>query len=513
MPISPAAVLPAPTVRDEPLRSREARGLGLSPQVIGLFLALSLVGFATANPLLTVASIAVFPFLVALTWVPGEPPILPFVLGFQWLQTATRVFHADLVGANVGDLVLYPQFGTFADVEMATWLSLGGLLALAVGIRAATWTLAPPKRAALIREAEEFSISRAFWLYLATTFVVTAVAGSVGSMSGLKQILLAVEELRWATYFFLGYLVLVRKEGYGYFLAAFAIEFISGIGFFSGFKEVVFVTVVTYFAARSRVTMGTVAGAVALVVALGVLGSAWTVVKPEYRRAIAGGDTNRQGAVVDQGTQVSTLVDLISGLDGEALADGLEPLAGRIAYVDFFGYVLGYVPTVVPHEDGAVWGAAFKHVATPRILFPSKPPLVSDSEITNRYTGLGVAGEGQGTSISIGYMAESYVDFGPLWMFIPIFLVGVGRGLIYRFFLRRGDARLVGYAFTIAVFWGGYQLEVATGKLLGGTLTRFIILALVFRFAAPVVARWLQHGDARETEDEPAPLPMRRSWA
>lgn len=509
MPISPAAALPP----SPPALPREPRGLGLPPQVIGLFLALSLVGFATANPLLTVASIAILPFLVALTWVPGEPPILPFVLGFQWIQATTRVFHADLVGAYVGDLVLYPQFGAFADVETATWLSLVGLLVLAVGIRVATWTLAPPERAALIREAEEFSIPRAFWLYLATTFTATALVGSVGFMSGFKQILFAVEELKWATYFFLGYISIVRKEGYVYFLAAFAIEFISGIGFFSGFKEVIFVTVVTYFAARSRVTMGTVAGAVVLVVALGVMGSAWTVVKPEYRNIIRGGDTNRQGAVVDQGEQISTLVGLISGLDGEDIVNGLEPLAGRVAYVDFFGYVLGYVPTAVPHEDGAVWAAALKHIATPRILFPGKPPIVSDSEITNRYTGLGVAGEGQATSISIGYMAESYVDFGRLWMFAPIFLIGVGRGLIYRFFLRQSDIRLLGYAFTIAVFWGGYQLEVATGKLLGGTLMRFIVLALVFRFAAPVVARWLRRDDARETEDEPTPLPMRRAWA
>lgn len=491
---------------------QSSRGLGLSPEVIGLFLAFSLLGFATANPLLTVAALAVLPFLVAFTWVPGEPPILAFVVVFQWLQATMRVFHANFVGADVDDLVLYPQLGVFADVETALWLSLSGLLVLAIGIRVATWNVAPPQRTVLLREAEAFSISRAFWLYLATTFAVTALAGSVGFLSGLKQILFAVEELKWAAYFFLGYLVFIRREGYGYFGLAFAVEFVSGIGFFSGFKEAVFVTVVTYFAARSRVTMATVAGAIALASVLAVVGSAWTVVKPEYRTAIAGGDTDRQGAVVDQGSQVSILVDLISDLGPAELVGGLEPLAERVAYVDLFGYTLGYVPTVVPHEGGAVWAAAFKHVATPRILFPDKPPIVSDSEITNRYTGLNVAGEGQGTSISIGYMAESYVDFGPFWMLVPILLVGVGRGLIYRFFLRRSDNRLLGFAFAIAVFWGGYALEVATGKLLGGSLMRFIVLALVFRFAAPFVARWLRSDSARRAEDEAVSLSMRQVW-
>ncbi|MDT7856828.1 hypothetical protein RQM47_09265 [Rubrivirga sp. S365] len=509
MPISPAAALPPPTAE----APRAPRGLGLSPEVIGLFLAFSLLGFATANPLLTVASVALLPFLIALTWVPGEPPVLAFAVAFQWIQATMRVFHANIVGADVDDLVSYPQLGVFADVETAIWLTLAGILVLAIGIRVATWTLPPPKMAAVLREAEGFSISRAFWLYLGTTFTVTALVGSVGFMSGFKQILFAVEELKWATYFFLGYLVLVRREGYGFFFAAFAIEFISGIGFFSGFKEVIFITVVTYFAVRSRVTMGTVAGAVVLAFALAVLGSAWTVVKPEYRATISGGNTNRQGSVVGQEAQVSILVGLVSDLDREDLVEGIEPLAERVAYVDFFGYVLGYVPTVVPHEDGALWGAAFKHVATPRILFPSKPPLISDSEVTNQYTGLGVAGEAQGTSFSIGHIGESYIDFGPLWMFVPLFLIGVGRGLIYRFFLRRGDTRLMGYAFTIAVFWSGYHLEVSTAKLLGGTLMRFIVLALVFRFAAPTIARWLRRDNASEAEDEAVSLPVRRAWA
>lgn len=478
----------------------------MSPQVIGLFLALSLAGLLTANPLLTVASIAVLPILLALVWVPGEPPVLAFVVGFQWAQATMRVFHADLVGADVGDLVTYPTLGAFAHVETATWLSLAGLVALALGIRAAVHTLAPPRLSALREEAEVFSIPRAFWLYLATTFVVTALAGSVGFMSGLKQILLGVEQLKWATFFFLGYLVFARREGYLYLVVAFAVEFVSGIGFFSGFKEVIFVTVITYFAVHSRVSVRTAVGVVALVGALAVLGAAWTVVKPEYRLAITGGEDDLQGAVVDQEEQISVLVGLISGLDRGDLVEGLEPLAERIAYVDFFGYVLGYVPAAVPHEGGAVWGDAIRHVLRPRILFPDKPPLVSDSEVTRRYAGVGVAGEGQGTSISIGYMAESYVDFGRVGMLLPVFLIGLLWGLLYRYFARGGESRLVAFAFTVALALWGYQLEVATAKLLGSLLMRFIVLALAFWIAAPPVARWLR-ADRKSEEDEPIALP------
>ena len=490
---------------------RAPRGLGLPYPVIGLILALSLVGIITTNPLLTVASIAVFPFLIALTWTPGEPPVLAFVIVFHWLQATTRVFHANLVGVDVQDLVFYPQFGSFADVEAATWLTLAGLVCLAVGMRVATQTMEPPEREAALREAETFSLRRVFWLYLVATFVLTAIVGSIGYWSSFRTILIGIEQLKWALYFLVGYLVLVRREGYVYLVVAFSIEFIAGIGFFSGFKDVIFVSGITYFAARSRVTVGTVVKGLAAVLLLGVMGSAWTVVKPEYRETISGG-SGRQTTVVGQGEQVAILVSLLSEVDREALGEGFEPLAARVAYVDFFGYALRYVPDVVPHEDGALWGAALKHIATPRILFPNKPAIISDSEVTNRYTGVGVAGEEQGTSFSMGYMAESYVDFGPFWMFVPILLVGLWRGLMYRFFLTYGDYRVVGYAFAVALFINLYELEKATGKLLGGLLMRFIVLALLFRFAAPVVARWLRPNSSVDDEEE-VTLPVRRAWA
>ena len=511
MPLSPAAIPVAAPPVDRP---DQGWTFGLTPPVIGAFLAFSLVGFLTVNPLLTVASLAVLPFLIALPWRPGEPPALPFVLGFQWLQATAKVFHADVLGVDVNDLILYPAFGYFARVETATWFTLGGLVALALGMRLAIRTLPLPDTDAIRRLAESFSVSRAFWLYLATTFTVTALYGAVGSRSGFSQILLGVMQLKWATYFFVCYLAIVRREGYAFLFIAFAVEFIAGIGFFSAFKTVFFITIITYFAARSRITVGTVAKGIVVVVVLAILGSGWISIKEDYREILRGDQEGRQGTDLSQGEQVAVLVDFVSTLDGEDLAAGFEPLATRLSYVDYFGYALAYVPEVAPHEGGALWGAAVRHILTPRILFPSKPPLVSDSEITNRYTGLAVAGSAQGTSISLGYMGESYVDLGPVWMFVPLFLLGLLRGLMYRFFLRSEEKRLLGYAFVVALFSGGYLLENSTAKLLGSSVMQFIVLALLFRYVAPRVAAWLQRGNVAESEaEDAAALPIRRAWA
>ena len=513
MPIS--AALPADHVPDE--RGSFASSLGLPPNVIAAMLAFSLLGLLTANPLLTTAALAALPFIVALSWRPGEPPVLTFVLGFHWLQTTAKVFYANALGVRASEVVLFESVSAYANVETATWLSLAGTLAVTLGVFAVLRTLPPPDREAIAERARRFSIPKTFWTYLVVSFALTTLYEGLGYWSAYRSIVLGAVQVKWALYFLLAYLGILRREGYAYVGSAFAIEFISGIGFFSGFKEVIFVTIIAYFAARSKITVGTAARGLVAIVVLMVIGAAWTVVKPTFRSAI--GEKGRQGAVVSQEEQITTLVALISELDGAALGAGLEPLVSRISYVDFFGYTLSYVPAVAPHEGGALWGAAVRHILTPRILFPNKPSIVSDSEITNRYTGLGVAGEGQGTSISIGYMAESYVDFGRFWMFLPIFLTGIWRGAMFRFFASSRDMQLLGYAFAAALFTQTYQLEAATGKLLGGVTMRFIVLALLFRFVGPYLMRRLLRSDAHDEAGasaerrEPLALPAQQAWS
>lgn len=514
MPIS-AAPAPDAAVLETKV---EQTSWALPPFVFVAFMALAGLGTLTTNPLLTAASLLALPLIIQLVWRPGEPPALAFVFVFHWIQTTVKVFYADMLGVDVSEIVMFRMMGDYADLRAAIWLTLAGTLIAAAGVRLAIRSLPPPDREALLAKARMFSISRTFWLYLAITLTVTTLLGVVGYMSGLRQIVEALRQLKWVPYFLLVYLGLSRREGYGYVITAFAFEFISGIGFFSGFKEVLFVTVIAYFTARSRITLGAFAKSAAVVMVMAVIGVAWTVVKPEYRTLI--GEKGSQGTTVSQEEQIGLLVSLLSQLDRDALAQGFEPLVDRLSYVDFFAYTLEFVPAVLPHEDGALWGAAVKHVSMPRILFPNKPPIVSDSEITNRYTGLLVAGQDEGTSFSIGYMAESFVDFGPWLMFFPIFLSGLVRGWMYRYYVRVHEfsqvegIQLLGYGFAIALFSRWYTLEAATGKLLGAVLMQFIVLTLLFRFVGPSIISWLRNEPeaSEELDERVVEVPMQQAW-
>jgi hypothetical protein len=106
----------------------------------------------------------------------------------------------------------------------------------------------------------------------------------------------------------------------------------------------------------------------------------------------------------------------------------VEALVERVSYITFFSRVLEHVPDREPHADGELLGLAMSNAFVPRFLVPNKAELPSDSYYTRRFAGVQVA-EGM-TSVSIGYMAEFYSDWGYGGMFLSIFLYGAWIGLI-----------------------------------------------------------------------------------
>ena len=102
-----------------------------------------------------------------------------------------------------------------------------------------------------------------------------------------------------------------------------------------------------------------------------------------------------------------------------------------------------------------------------------------------------MSGAEAGTSISLGYMAESYIDFGSIGMFAPILLLGLLYGFIYRFFLQ-GPLIFLGFSMATAILvFGAYNLETSNIKLVGGNLAALIVVGLFSRLVAPSIWRWL----------------------
>ena len=139
--------------------------------------------------------------------------------------------------------------------------------------------------------------------------------------------------------------------------------------------------------------------------------------------------------------------------------------------------LLERVPKLLPHTGGAIVGAALTHIVTPRVFFPDKPELPSDSDSVRKYSNVHVAGRESDTSIAFGYSIESYIDFGVPLMFLPVFAFGVFIGAAYAMFRAVIWHRELFVAFGTVAFWlSVYLFERSWATMLGTTMSLMIYL-------------------------------------
>jgi hypothetical protein len=436
-------------------------------------------GLLTANGVLTSYAVLLLPVLAALLWFPGEPPALLFACFMQWVQASMAVFYTNVYGVP---LSYQTEYGG-ADLVTATWLSLTGVLVLALGMRLALWRQPVRVPEETLRDSLRVEPGRVFLWYL-VAFACFGLVGWVGNrIPGLAQPLRALATLKWVLVFLLAHGVLTQRRGYSLLAIVAFLEFATGIlGFFSDFKNIFFLLLVALpaspflFYGWRKVNFGLVT---ALVLAVGVV---WTAIKQDYREFLNQG-TGAQAALVPVPDRAAKLVQLVGSLDGEKVRDGLEQLVLRVSYVSFFAWTLGNVPDAIPFERGKLWRESIEHVLMPRLFFPNKA-AIHDSDRVNYYSGVQVATPEQGASISLGYMTESYIDFGPVGMFVPILLLGVFYGFIYRFFAWRYRLRLLGVAMGTAILiFGAYTIETSNIKLIGGNLMSLLVMGAFAKLA------------------------------
>ena len=416
-----------------------------------------------------------------LLWRPGEPPILMFVFFYQWIRAGFGPFYGNLLGVPLDTLVQYAGQNKLAD-----FLQLTAILVLAVAIRFAARRSVP----GLFPRVQAFVAARPlrFWLriFVGAWIFSTACGYLAWRSGGLEQVLLVFAKIQWAAFVLLTmatFAVPGRKKTI--WTAIFLILFALSIGgFFASFKDIFFYSLIGLAASNARLKTRVVLPGALLAIVLLFLAIVWTAIKVEYRAFVNGG-TGQQVVLANYSARLAELGHLVSGLDSHALAEGTDGLIQRAMYFNFFGVVLNRVPNILPYTDGQLWGDAVLRCIMPRLLFPEKS-AVNDSTLTNRYTGLGVAGVQQGTSISMGYMAEAYIDFGPIFMFVPIAMLGLFLGYFYRWLMvRPGAEAVLGAALAPFALMPASNLETSVLKLVPALILSIIPCWAVLKLLGP----------------------------
>jgi hypothetical protein len=426
---------------------------------------------------------------VNLLWRPGEVQILLYIFGIQWLQVTSTLCFANIRGVPVSELLLgFPAMGE------AAILVLVAILVLAIGMRLGA---GPQRHSHLARaRAAIASIPPIRWLQLHVVMwgVSTASLLLAATIPGLSQPLLALANFKWATFVILTIVTFARQDASRIlWFVVFGVEFLSAIGgYFSSFKFVFVFTLVAITAVDVRIKVGQIVGGGFMSIVLITLGVYWTAIKGEYRYFVSGGQ-QAQVVVVSPVEAFEKIIDLVAETDAPQLKDAAERLAHRFAELNIFSAVLLYVPAVVPHEGGALWWDAVSRPFMPRILFQNKA-IIDESELSRRYTGIQMAGIEQGTQISMGYIADSYIDFSKFGMWGVILAFGYSLGRIYRWLVEHPNGHgILGFGLCTSILIQVGSLGFSSAKLVGGILVSVLVATLVLRIA-PIYITWLRPG-------------------
>lgn len=397
------------------------------------------------------------------------PPVLQLALTLQWVQVTIGLFYVYWTGR--------PLEATLrSDYRPMVLIGLGCVTTLVAGVILGLYLINRLKPVTGLRPDHALSFKTLVACYAVGVAVIGAMNQFAWQYPSFTQAIIAVSYARLG----LLYLILRRlvKSGqWPLFAAILALEVVLGItGFYAGFREPLIMAVLASLevfdrrSARQWILVGV------LSLAMAGLGVIWVSIRRDYRERFLADETfssSRSQRI----TSVQGSISTWASRDSNEFNTDVDKFIDRLWAIYYPALAVSRVPSSVPHTGGALMTTALVHVFTPRVLFPDKPPLISDSEMVRRYAGVMVAGEEQNTSIAFGYAAESYVDYGVPLMFLPVLVYGILIGVTYAGLMRLLRHRDMAVAIVTVIIWMSlYLFERSWAKTLGlaGTMVIYV---------------------------------------
>jgi hypothetical protein len=427
--------------------------------------------------------------IVKLLGTPNMPAAAAYFILWQWMQSFTRVLQGTIDGEALSSSMYGPS------VEEAYWYTLASTVTLAVAFRLVLGNLRGPTRS-FADAHRHWALRDLLMLYIGGLIFSMVCGVAAKAIPALDQPFEAAAHFKILAMSMLFVTVMATGQGRNFMIAVFVIEVLSGFGgLFSDFKGAFIFLAVSAFMARIRWT-GTMAVATAVLAgAMLVMALWWTAVKTDFRE-YATASSDSQNIKVDLQSRMGYL--------GSKTAGGIDwntasyALLIRLSYVDIFGSVIGVQAVAPEPRYFGQWQDAIDHVAKPRFLFPSKAAL-SDTEVFIRLA-RGNASEAfrTGTSISVGYVAENYVDMGFPAMLVGIFAIGVMVAGILRYFMTRQLPWMVREGTALAIIYtiGHDGVEISLPKILGSMYMSLGVWAIMARWGFPMVFKYLSRSAA-----------------
>lgn len=395
------------------------------------------------------------------------PPVLALAFTLQWTSVTIGLFYVMATNRPL-------QATLDSDYRPMVIIGLGVLLAMLAGLYVGQWLVNRNPPSTEPRPEHALSFKALIVCYVVAVAVVGAVQQVAWDYPSLTQAIIATTYIRLG----LLYLVLRRLVAKGQWPAMIGVlvfEVLLGItGFYAGFREPLIMAVLAILERFDRGNVRHWISLTAMALVMCTLGVLWMNVRGSYRERMLSDEKFEQSRSqrLDSLRAASTAWASSSETD---LAGDLDSFVDRMWAIYYPALAVARVPSVVPYAGGQLMSATLQHVLMPRIFFPDKPEIGSDSDLVRKYSGVMVAGAQENTDIAFGYAAESYVDFGAPLMFVPIFIWAMFMGAVYAGIIRVFHYRDIAVSVATVICWLSlYLFERSWSKTVGLSLTLLI---------------------------------------
>jgi hypothetical protein len=409
---------------------------------------------------------SLFVFILGWRYLPrrGEPPVVAAAFTYQWAQVTAALFYLAITGRKITEMkTIDPQPIVLMGL-VSICLFFGGY-----------WIVSKnrPDRWGTAVHASQQPLSLMFVSvsYVATVAISQLLLRVAWTLPAITQFLFVLSFARYALLYMLMTRLLSPHPRWIPILIVLVAEVGMGFsGYFASFKDSLAFIGIALCVAAARKRGSAWFALVALAVIGLAAGIAWTAIKPVLRKeySYSASATERLGRVADA---------LIPALENPPVpwSTQVDKFVSRIWQVYYPALALRRVPRLVPFENGKILRGALSNTFKPRVLFPDKGELVSESELVRKYTGMRVAGRESRTSIAFGYVAESYVDFGWPLLLLPIFLFGCAIGLADRILNRYLTNWEILQSVRVVVLWSSMYLFEASWVIMMGTFVSLTV--------------------------------------
>jgi hypothetical protein len=449
--------------------------------VASVLLASCVVAALCPNAPYLIFCLVAFYSIIFLLWRHSQPSVLLFAMLMQWVQVVAFVLW---MNNNNEDIDWISNHGGVAvSIACLGLIVIAGVMSL--GVR----SLKMPSWQEFYHQAKLINEKKILLLYAISTLFLGGLGYAFGSNPGLYQILSTFSTVKWVFFMVFGYTALINKKNRLLLVIIIILEFTTSLySYFSTFKDVILYTIILALSFVRRVTFRQLIYGLLIVTSLFFLLLTWTAVKSDYRKFLNNG-TKQQVIEVSRGEAFSKLGEKVSSLSWQQYQQVLDLFLYRTQYILHLAKTMDRVPALIPYENGQIWLNNIMFVIEPRLFFPDKPVYEATVK-TNKYTGFKYAGLKQGSSFSLGYFADSYIDFGYIGMFIPLILIGLFIVFIYRTLYGFSKINLLIRFAVINVALNDFSAFESDGLFLIG---RLLLLLLVYWFISKFIFSRLQN--------------------